>query len=95
MTQVIPDTVSEQEREDQLWTDYMVALARHQENWRLQQQAWHDYVHSGLRDETLRQVWDRTRELCEQSRQHMEQADSAWRRVAYPLHHIPLADEDK
>lgn len=95
MTQVDPDALSDQEREDQLWTAYVVALARHQENWRLQQQAWHDYVHSGLADGVSRQVWDRARELCQQSRQHVNEADSAWMRVAYPLHNIPLRDEDK
>jgi hypothetical protein len=87
--------MSDQEREDQLWTAFMVALSRHHTNYQLWQEAWHRYVLTGMQSAMLRAVWDQTATVLDASREAMQEADKAWRLCAYPLHGIPLRDEDK
>lgn len=93
MTSTVPDVTSEQKTEDELWTAYMVALARYQENWRLYQEAWHDTVTSSRpRDYD---AMDQIRGLVGASREVERQAHRAWKRVAYPLHDMPLSDDEE
>lgn len=89
MTEVTTDIVSEQEREDQLWTDYMVALARKQENWRLHYEAWHDFVLVGLRSDTPEAATHHEVSALFDTFAEAERAAYAkWKECAYPLHGI-------
>lgn len=95
MTATVPDTTSEQKTEDELWTAYMVALAREQENHRLYEEAWRDYVATGFHSLVCRAVWEKVSDLWDESRKSLAAADLAWKRVAYPLHKIALRDDNE
>ncbi|HEX3783112.1 MAG TPA: hypothetical protein VHX38_25880 [Pseudonocardiaceae bacterium] len=94
MTSTLPDATSEQKTEDELWTNYMVALAREQENHRLYEESWHAYVSTGCRSSADQAAWYQITELWDASRNAVKAADSAWKRVAYPMHNIPLHEDE-
>jgi hypothetical protein len=94
MTSTVPDVASEQKTEDELWTTYMVALARKEANLRLKEEGWHAFALTGCRSDVERQIWYRTSDLWEKSSDAAKAAYVAWQRVAYPLHNIPLHEDE-
>jgi hypothetical protein len=68
MTQIMPAVMPVQDTEEKLWNDYMVALARRQECWRLWHEAWRNYVLTGLNDRVKGQVYDKVCALHDMSR---------------------------
>lgn len=95
MATVKTDTTSVQETERELWIEYMVATARYHENQRLADEAWHDYVLSGLDGGVHKEVWNLCQQLVDDSRKRRDEAERVWKRVAYPLHNIPLSEDEK
>jgi hypothetical protein len=94
MAQIMPATMPVEETEEKLWNEYMVALARKQECWRLWHEAWRNYVVTGVKDEVKGRVWEKCNSLHDMWRDRLQAAEKAWKRVAYPLHGLPLRDED-
>ncbi len=94
MTATVPETTSEQKIENELWTTYMVELARKEANLRLKEEGWHAFVLTGCRSAVEREIWYRTTDLWQKSSDVAKAAYVAWKRVAYPLHNLPLDDDE-
>lgn len=95
MTQNATGSVPDQEREEQLWIDYVVAQARTDEAWRLSREAWHEFVATGLKDPVKHRVWSKCVSLHRTCRDRAKAAFAAWERVAFPLHNLGYLLKDE
>lgn len=93
-TESAQDTRFLHDLERKLWSEYLVMLARKTECWRLYNEAWRNYVTTGLDDAVKGRVWDKCSSLHDMWRERAECAYREWQKIAYPLHNIALSDEE-